>query len=72
MIKKVFFAAAATAILAGATMTAPITAQAAMTCEDAAKMKYPDSLVDRLKYTHTCKKAWKDANGKGLLNKLKS
>jgi hypothetical protein len=69
MIKKVFFAAAATAILA--TMTAPITAQAEMTCEDAAKMKYPDSLLDRLKYTRECKKAWKDATGKGLLNKLK-
>jgi hypothetical protein len=52
-------------------MTAPITAQAAMTCEDAAKMKYPDSLLDRLKYTRECKKAWKDATGKGLLNKLK-
>jgi hypothetical protein len=71
MLKKVFFAAAAVAILAGATMTAPVTAEAAMTCKDAAKMKYPDSVMKRMQYRHDCKKAWKAATGKGLLNKLK-
>jgi hypothetical protein len=72
MTKKVLFAAAASAILAGALMTAPITADAAVTCKDAAKMKYPDSLLERMQYRHDCKKAWKDATGSGLLNKLKS
>jgi len=72
MIKKVFLTAAATAILAGVSMSAPVTAEAAMTCKDAAKAKYPDSLMQRMEYKHDCKKTWKAANGKGLLNKLKS
>jgi len=72
MIKKVLLTAAASAILAGASMTAPITAQAAMTCKDAAKAKYPKALMQRVEYKHQCVKAWKAANGKGLLNKLKS
>jgi hypothetical protein len=72
MIKKVFLAAAATAVIAGATLTAPVTAQA-MTCEDAAKMKYPDSIVDRMKYKRTCKKAYKASMGKeGPLAKIKA
>ena len=60
MLKKVVLAAAARcrAPIAGATITAPVTAQA-MTCEDAAKMKYPDSMVDRMKYKRECKKAFK-------------
>lgn len=72
MLKKVFVAAAASAVLAGATIAAPVTAQAAMTCKDAAKMKYPDSIMERLQYRLECRKAWKAATGKGLLNKLKS
>ncbi len=72
MIKKVFLTAAATAILAGVSMTAPVTAEAAMTCKDAAKAKYPDHLMQRMEYKHQCVKTWKAANGKGLLNKLKS
>ncbi len=70
--KKVLLATAATLILAGTAMTATVPAQAAITCEDAAKMKYPDSIIDRLKWKRQCKKAWKAATGKGLLNKLKS
>jgi hypothetical protein len=49
----------------------PVTADAAMTCDEAAKMKYPDSIVDRLKYKRECKRAWRHANGKGVFNKLK-
>jgi hypothetical protein len=72
MIKKMLLTAAAAAILAGVSMTGPITAQAAMTCKDAAKAKYPKGLLQRAEYKHQCVKAWKAANGKGLLNKLKS
>ena len=72
MIKKALLTAAATAILAGLSMTVPMTAEAAMTCKDAAKAKYPDKLMQRMEYKHQCVKAWKAANGKGLLNKLKS
>jgi hypothetical protein len=72
MLKKVVLAAAATAVIAGATITAPVTAQA-MTCEDAAKMKYPDSIVDRMKYKRECKKAYKASMGKeGPLAKIKA
>lgn len=73
MLKKVVLAAAATAVIAGATITAPVTADAAMTCEDAAKMKYPDSIVDRMKYKRECKKAYKASMGKeGPLAKIKA
>jgi hypothetical protein len=73
MLKKVVLAAAATAVIAGATITAPVTADAAMTCEDAAKMKYPDSIVDRMKYKRECKKAYKTSMGKeGPLAKIKA
>ena len=72
MLKKVFLAAATCAVIAGATVTAPVTAQA-MTCEDAAKMKYPDSIIDRAKYKRSCKKAYKASMGKkDPLAKIKS
>lgn len=72
MFKKVVLAAAATAVIAGASITAPVTAQA-LTCEDAATMKYPDSIVDRLKYKRECKKAYKASMGKeGPLAKIKA
>jgi len=71
MIKKALLTAAATAIVAGLSMAAPITAEAAMTCKDAAKAKYPDNIMQRMQYKHQCVKTWKAANGKGLLNKLK-
>jgi hypothetical protein len=71
MLKNVFLAAATCAVIAGATITAPVTAQA-MTCEDAAKMKYPDSIMDRAKYKRSCKKAYKASMGKeGPLATLK-
>ncbi len=71
MLKKMLFAAAATAIVAGATITAPVTAQA-MTCQDAAKAKYPDAIMDRMEYKRACKKAYKSSMGKeGPLAKLK-
>jgi hypothetical protein len=71
MLKNVFLAAAAAAVLAGATITAPVTAQA-MTCQDAAKMKYPDSIMSRMEYKRSCKKAYKASMGKhGPLAKLK-
>jgi hypothetical protein len=72
MLKKVFLTAAAAAVLAGASLTAPLTAQAT-TCEDAAKMKYPDSIMDRFEYKRACKKAYKASMGKeGPLAKIKS
>jgi hypothetical protein len=71
MLKNVFLAAATCAVIAGATITAPVTAPA-MTCEDAAKMKYPDSIMDRAKYKRSCKKAYKASMGKeGPLATLK-
>ena len=71
MLKKVLFTVAASAILVGASLTAPVTAQAT-TCQDAAKMKYPDSLMDRMEYKRSCKKAYKASMGKeGPLAKLK-
>ena len=72
MLRRVVLTAVASAFVVGAAVTAPVTADAAMTCDEAAKMKYPDNIVDRLKSKRECKKAWKDANGKGVLNKLKS
>ena len=72
MLRKILLTAAASAFVIGAAVTAPVTADAAMTCDEAAKMKYPDDLVDRVKYKRDCRKAWRDANGKGILNKLKS
>jgi len=75
MLKKMVLAAAATVVLAGTAMTVSVPAQAATTCKEAAKMKYPDTLKglrDRHAYKKACKKAWKASNGKeGILSKLK-
>ena len=75
MIKNVFFtaaaAAAAAALIAGANIAAPLTAQA-MTCQDAAKMKYPESMKERMMYKRDCKKAFKASEGKeGPLTKMR-
>ena len=59
MLRKMLVAATATAIVAGAALTAPITAQAAMTCKEAAKMKYPDGHKMRHAFKKSCKEAWK-------------
>ena len=72
MLKKVFLTAAAAAVLVGASLTAPVTAQAT-TCQDAAKMKYPDSIMQRMEYKRACKKAYKASMGKeGPLAKIKA
>lgn len=72
MIKNIVLAAAATFILAGATMTAPVTADAAMTCKDAAKMKYPDNRKMRHEYKKACKHHYKMGSGKtGMMSKFR-
>ena len=72
MLKKVFLTAAAAAVIVGASLTAPVTAQAT-TCQDAAKMKYPDSIMQRMEYKRACKKAYKASMGKeGPLAKIKA
>jgi hypothetical protein len=72
MLKKVFLAAAASLILAGATMAAPVAAQAGRSdCHKVAKMKYPDDRKARHAYKKACKahyKSVKKANKKGLLS----
>ncbi len=69
MLKKVFLAAAASIILAGATMT--MSAAPAMACHSgchaAAKAKFPDDKAARHAYKKHCKahyKAWKKAHKK--------
>lgn len=73
MLKKVFLASAAAAVLIGGSLTVPVTADAAVTCQDAAKAKYPDSIVERMEYKRACKKAYKASVGKeGPLAKIKA
>ncbi len=67
MLKKVFFAACAVALVAGATVTTPVTAQAATTCKELAKAKYPDNIRERISYKRACRKAAKE----GLLTRFK-
>ena len=69
MLKKVFLAATATLILAGATMTmSPAPAMACHSgCHKAAKATYPTDKVKRHAYKKHCKavhKAWKKAHKK--------
>jgi hypothetical protein len=72
MLKKVVLASVASVVLAGAAMTAPITAEAATTCKEAAKMNYPDSRKMRHAYKKSCKEAFKMQSGKtGLIGKLR-
>jgi hypothetical protein len=76
MTKTVLLAAAATMILAGATMTAPAPSQAGtmagMSCKDAAKAQYPDDRKMRHEYKKSCKEAWKMHGGKtGMMSKFK-
>jgi len=75
MLKKVFLAAAASLILAGATMTmAPIPAQAGSGCHKAAKAEYPDDRKARKAYRKDCKahhKAYKKAHKKHHLFRRK-
>jgi hypothetical protein len=72
MLKKMCLAAAASLILAGAALTAPVPASAT-SCKEAAKMQYPDDRKTRRAYHKECKQAWKLSVGKtGLRGKLKS
>jgi hypothetical protein len=61
MLKKMIFAAAATAFVAAFSLPmqpAPATA-AVVTCKQAAKMKFPKDLKARLNFRKECKAAWK-------------
>jgi hypothetical protein len=72
MFRKVILAAAAITILAGASAIAPVTAEAAMTCKEAAEMKYPDDRKMRRAFHKDCKEAYKGSVGKtGVLGKFK-
>ena len=66
MLKKVFLAAAAAIILAGATMTmAPAPAQAFKSdCHKAAKAKYPHDRKARKAYKKACKANFKASKKK--------
>jgi hypothetical protein len=68
MLKKVFLAAAASLILAGATMAVPTApAMACSGCHKLAKAKFPDDKAARHAYKKHCKahhKAWKKAHKK--------
>ncbi|WP_141700528.1 hypothetical protein [Methyloceanibacter superfactus] len=60
MLRNVFLAAAATVILAGATMTAPVAAQAGHAdCHKMAKAKYPADRKARHAYKKACKAHYK-------------
>jgi hypothetical protein len=61
MLKKMFSAAAAAIILAGASIImAPAPAEASKSgCHEAAKAKYPDDHAARTAYKKECKAAWK-------------
>jgi hypothetical protein len=73
MLKKVFLAAAASLILAGATMTtAPAPAQAFSGCHKAAKAMYPHDRKARRAHEKACKakhNAYKKAHKKHHLFK---
>ena len=60
MLKKLLFAAVATALVAAIALPLQISpAEAAMTCKAAAKLKYPDDWKARHAWKKACKAAWK-------------
>jgi hypothetical protein len=62
MLKKVFFAAALTGLLAGAALPLQSsTAEASSGCWKAAKVKFPGALKARFAYHKECKAHWKTA-----------
>jgi hypothetical protein len=62
MFKKLLLASVAAGLVSAATLPLQFTpAVAAMTCKDAAKMKYPDDRKMRHDYKKACKEAWKAA-----------
>jgi hypothetical protein len=70
MLKNVFFAAAASLILAGAvTAAAPVPADAKSRCDKRADAMYPYNKNARKAYKKGCKsdyRAWKKRNDKGI------
>jgi hypothetical protein len=60
MFKKILLAAIAAGLVSATTLPLQIApAQAAMTCKEAAKMKYPDDRKMRHDFKKACKEAWK-------------
>lgn len=60
MLKKILIAASATAIMAATALPIQFTpAEAAVTCKDAAKAKFPKDLKMRHEFKKQCKSAWK-------------
>jgi hypothetical protein len=60
MLKKVLFAVVATGFVAAFALPVHVTpAHAAMTCKEAAKMKFPDDRKARHAWKKECKAAWK-------------
>lgn len=62
MLKNVFFAVIAAGLVAAVALPVQVgPAEAAMTCKEAAKAKFPKSLKERHAYRKACRKAWKAA-----------
>jgi hypothetical protein len=61
MLKKVLFAAVATAVVAATALPIQFTPATAgtMTCKAAAKMKFPDDWKARHAFRKECRAAWK-------------
>ena len=60
MLKKVLFAVVAIGFAAALALPVQVTtAEAAMTCKEAAKMKFPDDRKARHAWKKECKAAWK-------------
>lgn len=63
MLKKVLFAVVATGFVAALALPVQITpAEAAMTCKEAAKVKFPGDRKARHAYKKACKAAWKGSH----------
>jgi hypothetical protein len=64
MLKKVLFAALATALVAAVALPVGFSSveAATITCKEAAKMKFPTSLKQRHAWKKCCVAAWKAAN----------
>jgi len=67
MQKNVFFATAAAALIAGATLASP--AQAAKSCQEVAKVK-ATSMMERVKIKRECRKSMKSAKSEGMFSRL--
>ena len=63
MLKKMLFAVLATALVAAVALPVQFTpAEAALTCKEEAKVKFPADTKERHAYKKGCKAAWKAAN----------